>query len=50
MVITDDDPGSTFHLHAALSGALLNGPVGGLVARVLKSDVEKSVRNLAALS
>ncbi|MCW2589513.1 MAG: polyketide cyclase / dehydrase and lipid transport [Mycobacterium sp.] len=50
MAITDDDPGSTFHLHAALSGALLNGRVGGLVARVLKSDVQKSVQNLAALT
>jgi Polyketide cyclase / dehydrase and lipid transport len=50
MEIADDQPGTTFHLRAALSGALLNGPVGGLVARVLKSDVEKSVRNLAALT
>lgn len=50
MEITDDQPGTTFHLRANLSGALLNGPIGGLVARVLKSDVEKSVRNLAALT
>ncbi len=49
MAIADDDPGSTFHLQAELTGALLNGPVGTLVARVIKSDVEKSVRNLAAL-
>lgn len=50
MTITDDKPGSTFHLLAELSGALLNGPVGSIVARVLRSDVERSVRNLAALS
>jgi uncharacterized protein YndB with AHSA1/START domain len=50
MTITDNRPGSSFHLVAKLSGALLNGPVGALVARVLRSDVERSVRNLAALS
>jgi hypothetical protein len=49
MTITDDRPGSTFHLLADLSGALLNGPVGSIVARILRSDVERSVRNLAAL-
>jgi hypothetical protein len=49
MTITDNRPGSTFHLVAKLSGALLNGPVGSIVARVLRSDVERSVRNLAAL-
>lgn len=49
MNITDDSPGTTFHLLADLTGALLNGPVGNLVARVLRSDVEKSVRNLAVL-
>jgi hypothetical protein len=49
MTIADDRPGSTFHLLAELSGALLNGPVGSIVARILRSDVERSVRNLAAL-
>jgi len=49
MTITDNRPGSTFHLVAKLSGALLNGPVGSIVARILRSDVERSVRNLAAL-
>jgi hypothetical protein len=49
MTITDDDPGSTFHLVADLSGALLNGKVGDLVARLLHSDVEGSVENLAKL-
>ena len=43
------DPGSDFHLTADLSGGLLSGPIGGLVARVLRSDVRKSVNNLAAL-
>lgn len=49
MNVTDDDPGSTFRMTAELKGGLLNGPIGGLVARVLKSDVRKSVDNLAAL-
>jgi hypothetical protein len=47
--ITDDDPGTTFHLVADLSGAVLNGPVGSLVARVIKGDVKRSVENLANL-
>jgi hypothetical protein len=49
MSVTDDDPGSTFHLVADLSGGLLGGPIGKLVARLLRSDVRKSVHNLAAL-
>ncbi|MCV7229978.1 type II toxin-antitoxin system Rv0910 family toxin [Mycolicibacterium komossense] len=49
MTVTDRAPGSTFHLMAELSGALLNGPVGMLVARVLEADVRRSVENLAAL-
>jgi hypothetical protein len=49
MTISDNHPGSTFHLVARLSGGLLNGPVGSLVARVLESDVRRSVENLAAL-
>ncbi len=49
MTVTDRSPGSTFHLTADLRGALLNGPVGSLVARVLESDVRRSVENLAAL-
>jgi len=34
---------------AELKGGVLSGPVGGLVARVIKSDVERSVQNLVAL-
>ncbi len=49
MTITDDQPGSTFHLLAELSGALLNGPVGSMVARLLHADVKRSVENLAKL-
>jgi hypothetical protein len=45
----NDDSGSEFHLTADLKGGLLGGPIGGLVARVLRSDVRKSVNNLAAL-
>ena len=48
-----DDPGgadgSTFRVTAELSGGLLNTPVGGVVARVIKGDVRRSVCNLAEL-
>jgi hypothetical protein len=47
--IVDNQPGTTFHLVADLSGAVLNGPVGALVARVIKGDVKRSVENLASL-
>jgi Polyketide cyclase / dehydrase and lipid transport len=49
LTIEDDHPGSTFHLVADLHGGVLSGPVGKLVARVLKSDVRKSVENLSRL-
>lgn len=49
MTVTDKGGGSTFHLTADLMGGVLGGPVGKLVARVLRSDVRKSVDNLAAL-
>ena len=49
MKVADDHPGSTFHLTADLGGGLLNGPLGRLVARIIKSDVRKSVCNLAEL-
>jgi hypothetical protein len=49
MAVGDDRAGSCFHLVADLSGGLLNGPVGALVAKVITSDVRKSVQNLAAL-
>lgn len=49
MTVADNRPGSTFHLVAELSGGLLSGPVGALVAKVLTSDVRKSVENLGAL-
>ena len=41
--------GSDFRVLADLSGGLLSTPVGGLVARVIKGDVRKSVQNLARL-
>ena len=50
MGVTDNQPGSTFDLTADLSGGVLNGPLGKLVARIIKSDVRKSVCNLAALA
>lgn len=49
MRVTDNHPGSTFDLTADLRGGLLNGPLGKLVARIIKSDVRKSVNNLASL-
>ena len=49
MTVTGDGSGSKFHLTADLKGGLLSGPIGGLVARILRSDVQKSVNNLAAL-
>lgn len=49
MDVTDTHPGSIFHLNADISGGVLSGPVGKVVARVLRSDVRKSVENLAAL-
>ena len=49
MDVTANHPGSTLHLTAHLKGGLLSGPIGSLVARVLRSDVRRSVNNLAAL-
>jgi Polyketide cyclase / dehydrase and lipid transport len=49
MDVTDNHPGSTFHLTADLNGGVLSGPSGKVVAKVLTSDVRKSVNNLAAL-
>jgi Polyketide cyclase / dehydrase and lipid transport len=49
LTISDNRPGSDFHLVADLHGGVLSGPVGKLVARVLKSDVRKSVENLSRL-
>jgi len=49
MNVTDNHPGSNFHLTADLTGGVLSGPIGKLVARVIRSDVRKSVSNLAAL-
>jgi hypothetical protein len=50
MTISEDNgSGSKFHVLANLRGGVLSGPVGSLVARVLKSDVRKSAENLAKL-
>ena len=49
MTVSGDGSGSKFHLSADLGGGVLCGPVGGLVARVLRSDVRKSLINLTAL-
>jgi hypothetical protein len=49
LTIRDERPGTTFHLVADLAGPMLGGPLGALVARVLRSDVRTSVQNLAAL-
>ncbi|CPR06558.1 polyketide cyclase / dehydrase and lipid transport [Mycobacterium bohemicum DSM 44277] len=47
--IDGDHGGSDLQLSADLRGGVLSGPVGGLVARVLRGDVRQSVNNLAAL-
>lgn len=49
MTISGEGSGTNFHLCADLTGGLLSGPIGGLVARVIRSDVRKSVNNLANL-
>lgn len=49
LCVRDDAPGSTFQVVADLSGGLLNTRIGNLVAKVIESDVRKSVANLAAL-
>ncbi len=49
MGVTDNHPGSTFNMTAELGGGVLSGPLGALVAKVIKSDVRKSVCNLAVL-
>jgi hypothetical protein len=49
LTISETKPGSEFHLVADLHGGVLSGPVGKLVARVLKSDARKSVQNLSRL-
>ena len=46
----EDQHGSRFRLLADLSGGLLSGPVGRFVARLLESDVRRSVTNLAAMA
>ena len=49
LCVKDNKPGSTFQVVAELTGGLLNTRIGNLVARVLESDVRKSVQRLAAL-
>jgi Polyketide cyclase / dehydrase and lipid transport len=49
LCVKDDQAGSTFQVVADLTGGLLNTRIGKLVAKVLESDVRKSVTNLAAL-
>ncbi|WP_193048387.1 type II toxin-antitoxin system Rv0910 family toxin [Mycolicibacterium baixiangningiae] len=47
--VQEEKVGTNFRVVADLSGGLLNTRVGGLVARVIESDVRKSVTNLASL-
>ncbi|MCV7278915.1 SRPBCC family protein [Mycolicibacterium flavescens] len=49
LCVRAEDKGSTFQVVADLSGGLLNTRVGNLVAKVIESDVRRSVTNLAAL-
>ncbi len=50
LCVRDNKPGCTFQVVADLSGGLLSTPVGQLVAKVIESDVRRSVSKLAALS
>jgi len=47
--VLEDPPGAKFKVLAELKGGLLSTRVGQLVAKVLQSEVRKSVTNLAAL-
>jgi hypothetical protein len=47
--VQDDPPGARFRVRADLKGGLLGTRIGQLVAKVLQSEVRKSVTNLAAL-
>ena len=49
LCVKDNKPGSTFQVIAELTGGLLNTRIGTLVAKVLESDVRKSVSRLAQL-
>ena len=49
MSVVDTGAGTDFRVLAELKGGLLSGPVGAVVARVIRSDVEQSVNNLASL-
>jgi hypothetical protein len=47
--VLDADQGAKFRVLAELKGGLLSTRIGTLVAKVLQSEVRKSVTNLAAL-
>jgi hypothetical protein len=47
--VQDAPPGARFRVLAELKGGLLGTRIGQLVARVLQSEINKSVNNLAAL-
>lgn len=47
--VEEEKAGTNFRVVADLSGGLLNTRVGTLVAKVIESDVRKSVSNLAKL-
>jgi hypothetical protein len=49
LCVRDHKPGCTFQVVADLSGGLLSTPVGRLVAKVIESDVRRSVSKLATL-
>jgi hypothetical protein len=49
LCVKENNSGSVFQVFADLSGGLLNTRIGKLVAKVIESDVRKSVENLATL-
>jgi hypothetical protein len=49
LCVKENNSGSVFQVFADVSGGLLNTRIGKLVAKVIESDVRKSVENLATL-
>ncbi|AFA76155.1 putative polyketide cyclase (plasmid) [Gordonia polyisoprenivorans VH2] len=49
MTVSGSADGSRFALNAELAGGVLGGPIGRFVAKIVESDVKKSIENLATL-
>lgn len=49
MTVSGSGEEATVRMDAELTGGLLRGPVGALVARALRTDIHRSVRNLGSV-